>query len=308
MPVAQVIDLLGAFVQLAQRQQVGPAQVVDVDVVADAGPVGRLVVGSVDLDVGALAHRRLDGQRNQVRLRAMILAAKTVVARAAGVEIPQGRIVQPARAALVVAHPLHGPLALPVGVDRGLGHLFRDGNGPGHAVDGRRAAEDELAHAGRLHRRQQVLRVRRVVPVVLQRLTNRLAHLNPRGEMHHRLDTPLLQGLNEQIVVGQVADDHLHVSDGGTMALAEIVENDRLMALAGQQGGHVAADIAGAAANKYPHVVSSFSGRPICCAIFLNISAASFGSSPRSIQLMSPFCVGSGSIRWVVRVLCEWIR
>ena len=47
-----------ARLELLQRQQVGLGQVVHVDVVADAGAVGRRVVGAEDLDVRPLARAR----------------------------------------------------------------------------------------------------------------------------------------------------------------------------------------------------------------------------------------------------------
>ena len=61
-------------VELLQRQQVRLGQVVDVDVVADAGAVRRRVVGAEDLDVRPLPERHLEDERDQVRLRVVVLA------------------------------------------------------------------------------------------------------------------------------------------------------------------------------------------------------------------------------------------
>ena len=59
---------------LLQREQVRAAEVLDVDVVAHRGAVGRRVVGAEDRDRLALAGRRLQHERDQVRLGIVVLA------------------------------------------------------------------------------------------------------------------------------------------------------------------------------------------------------------------------------------------
>lgn len=60
-----------------------------VDIVADTGPVVRVVVGPVDRDIRTLAQRGLDHQRDQVRLRLVPLAELTIRVGAGGVEVPE---------------------------------------------------------------------------------------------------------------------------------------------------------------------------------------------------------------------------
>ena len=79
--------------------EVGVGQVLDVDVVADAGAVGRRVVGAEDGDVLALAERDLEDERDQVRLGRVVLADRAVVGGAAGVEVAEGGVAQAVGAA-----------------------------------------------------------------------------------------------------------------------------------------------------------------------------------------------------------------
>src|SRR5205814_10299219 len=92
---AQVVDQLAARLQVFQGQQVSLGQVVDVDVIADAGAVGGGVVGAEDVQVRPLADGGLDHQRDQVRLGPVVLANVAGGAGARGVEVAQGRVAPP---------------------------------------------------------------------------------------------------------------------------------------------------------------------------------------------------------------------
>ena len=52
----------------------GAREIEDVDVVANAGAVGRFVVGAEDFDVRLLAERDFEDIRDEVRLDAVIFA------------------------------------------------------------------------------------------------------------------------------------------------------------------------------------------------------------------------------------------
>ena len=67
-------------------------EIEDVDVVADARAVGRLVVGAVDFDVLLLPERDLQDVRDEVRLDAVIFAEG--LGGAGGVEVAQGDVVE----------------------------------------------------------------------------------------------------------------------------------------------------------------------------------------------------------------------
>ena len=57
---------LGLGDQPLEREDMGGGKVADVDIVAHAGAVGRVVVGAEDVDMAALAGRRLDRDLDQV--------------------------------------------------------------------------------------------------------------------------------------------------------------------------------------------------------------------------------------------------
>ena len=71
---AEVVGPAAARLDRLQGEEVGLRQVVDVDVVADARPVGRRVVGAEHLDGRAAAQRGLEDERDQVRLGVVVLA------------------------------------------------------------------------------------------------------------------------------------------------------------------------------------------------------------------------------------------
>src|SRR5215471_7330532 len=55
--------------QIFERAQMAFGQILDVDVIADRGPVRGRIIGSVNLDVRPLAKGRLQDERDEVRLR-----------------------------------------------------------------------------------------------------------------------------------------------------------------------------------------------------------------------------------------------
>ena len=69
-------------------------QIGDVDVVAHRGAVGRRVVGAEDRERSPAAVRRLDRQRDEVRLRGVVLADFAVGIGAGGVEVAKRRVAQ----------------------------------------------------------------------------------------------------------------------------------------------------------------------------------------------------------------------
>src|SRR5262245_3762650 len=73
LPVAQVVRHRAAFVKRLQGEHVGRTEIQDMDVVPDARSVERFVVRAENLDRVALRQRHLEGQRYQMRFRAVRL-------------------------------------------------------------------------------------------------------------------------------------------------------------------------------------------------------------------------------------------
>ena len=86
------------------------ARSLDVDVVADAGAVGRGVVVAKDLHALALPQSDLQDDGDEVRLGVMVLTDAAVVGRAGSVEVTQRRVPQAVGVGVVGKRVLHDEL------------------------------------------------------------------------------------------------------------------------------------------------------------------------------------------------------
>ena len=100
-------------------------QVADVDIIADAGPVGGRIIGAVDRDMVALADRRLDRDLDQVRRALADLPRAALRIGAGDVEIAQRAIVESVRGRCIREHPLGHQLGRAIRVDRQLWDRLR---------------------------------------------------------------------------------------------------------------------------------------------------------------------------------------
>jgi sporulation protein YlmC with PRC-barrel domain len=107
----------------------------DVDVVADAGAVRRIVVGPEHID-GAAVAGRCEGERNEVRLRIMGLADLAVRVGACGVEVAQRHRAQARRTVEVAQHPLDHQLGEAVRIDGRLRMVLPDRQAERQAIRG----------------------------------------------------------------------------------------------------------------------------------------------------------------------------
>src|SRR5690606_18702088 len=122
---AYAIPATGAEVQLEslawleplQRFEVRVAEIVDVDIVANAGAVRRWIVIAEDGDPLPLAQGYLQYDWNQVRLGRMVLADITLRAGPGGVEVPQGGKAEPIGMGIVVEHVFHHQLGKAIRID-----------------------------------------------------------------------------------------------------------------------------------------------------------------------------------------------
>ena len=113
-------------VQMIQRQQMRLGQVGDVDVVAHAGAVRRRIVGAEHLQRRPAAERGVDRQRDQVRLRLVILAEPAGGIGAGGIEVAQHAAAQPVDAPRPMQRALQHALALAVRDPGSIGASSRD--------------------------------------------------------------------------------------------------------------------------------------------------------------------------------------
>ena len=246
--VAQVEGVAAAAGgECVQRQEVGLAQVHDVDVVADAGAVGGGVVAAEDGDVGAAPGCGLQHQGDEVGFGVVAFAQFAFGVGAGGVEVAQAYGLESEGAVVAGQGLFHHPFGDAVGVDGARGVGFVDGHVVGLAEEGGGGREDEALDVVRDHGVEQVEGVAEVVAVVEVGPRHRFAHLDGGGEVHDAGKGMAPEELVECGAVGKVGLDEFAADDGVAMAGGEVVEGDDLMACGAQQLDHVRADVAGAA-------------------------------------------------------------
>src|SRR6185437_8330646 len=252
----------------------GGGEVVDVDVIADAGSIGSGIIVAEDRDSLALPERRLQDDRNQVRLGRVVLAQIPLGAGAGGVEVAQRRISEAVGPCVVGQRALDDQLGEPVGIDGLLRLLLGDWNPFGFAVGGGRAGEYDLQDAGRAHRFEQRQAGDHVVLIILGRVRHRLADQGESGEVHHRLDLALAQSGGNSLAIGQFAFDQPPGRNRQAVAERKIVVDPDFVSGAGEQPHGVAADITGAAGDEDVHGLAFSASVVPPPLVYLNFAAS----------------------------------
>ncbi len=165
--VSEVEDEFVFVVEFVECEEVCFAEVLDVDVVADACSVGCGVVCAEDFYGVSFSHCGLYYEWDEMGFGSVVLAECGVLARAARVEVSECGVSEFFCLAEELAHSFDGPFAFAVWIDGGLWEVLCDGESFGHSVDGGGGAEDELFDVGLLHCGEQVVGVAEVVVVIL---------------------------------------------------------------------------------------------------------------------------------------------
>ncbi|MNJ50450.1 hypothetical protein D3C77_457220 [compost metagenome] len=121
------------------------------DIVTNAGAVGRAVITTKDGDRCTAAGSGLKDQWNQVGFRFMAFAQLPVRVSTGGVEVAQAHRLQPVGMVEVLKYLLHHPLAAPIRIDRRLGVFFVDRHILWIAIDGCARGEYQRADPGADH-------------------------------------------------------------------------------------------------------------------------------------------------------------
>ena len=263
---ADVENLVGLLVLVAghavDRRHVGFGEVHDVDVVADARPVGRRVVVAEDREALAQSGGGLRDEGHEVlRHAARQFADQRRRMCADGVEIAQRDAFHAGVGGERVAQNVLAHL-LGVAVGRSgrlAGRLLRHGLLLRLAVNGARRREDDVPAAEFTHQADDVHKRGEVVAVVFERLLHRLAHGFRRCEVDHRVEFVLFEDLAESRPVAAVdldegdvhAGDLAHAFDGVEVAVRKVVDDHHVVAGVDEFHGGVRADVACTAADQY---------------------------------------------------------
>src|SRR6267154_3305377 len=112
----------------------------DMDVVANAGAVGRGVIVAENGDVRSVGLNGLQDEGNEM---GFVAAGFSAMGGCAGdVEIAEGDEVESSILAIVGEDVFKGELGFAVRIDGGLGMVLRNGDGVGLAVNGAGGGED----------------------------------------------------------------------------------------------------------------------------------------------------------------------
>src|ERR1019366_8119581 len=174
-----------------QAENVRLRQILDVNIITDAGAVGRGVIRAVNLHLRLLAERHEQHVRDEMRLDAVMLAE--FFARAGSVEITERNEFQSVNLLIPQQRLLEHQLGFAVGIDRTLRQIFRHRHAVWRTVSGASRAEDEFLHATFHGGVRQLERVDEVVVEILFGVRHGLADERERGKMKagvwlHRLD------------------------------------------------------------------------------------------------------------------------
>ena len=249
---------------VGDRRDVAAREIHDVNIIAHAGAVRRIVVVAKDAQAFQPADGRLRNVGHEVvRHAARILADEAARVRTDGVKVAQQHD-RPARVGHnIVAQDLLADVLRPtirIRAAAGTGrlverHLVVAG------VHRRRRGKDDLPDAVVTHRLAERDRRAEVVVVIFQRHMHRLAHGFEAREMNDAVN--LLLGKNA-VEPGTVAHVHLikfqrpardlfDPSARLCTAVDKIVHHDDIHALLEQLHTRVAADVAHAAGHQYGH-------------------------------------------------------
>ncbi len=143
--VADVEGFAGNGFDGFESSEMGIGDVEDVDVIADAGAVGRGVIGAEDFELRNDAESGVENFRDEMGLDAMGFAA--LGGSAGGVEITESGVVEAGVGAIVGEDFFEAEFGFAVGIDGIFGVVFGDGDGVRFAVGGRGGREDEFFYA-----------------------------------------------------------------------------------------------------------------------------------------------------------------
>ncbi len=261
---AQVVDAHAGLLDGLEGRDVAAGQVDDVDVVADAGAVGGVVVVVEDAQLLKLADGDLGDVGHQVVGDAGgVLAHGAALVGADGVEVAQQHDAH------VGVGPLHvgqDVLDLALGAAVGVGGLvlglgLGDGARVGGAVHRGGAGEDDVLAVSGAHGAQQGESAVHVVVVVLEGLNHGLADGLEAGEVDDAVDRRRGEhGVHGGLVADVALDergagtrDGLDAVENHRVGVAQVVVDDDLVARLLQLNDGVAANEAGATGNKNPH-------------------------------------------------------
>jgi hypothetical protein len=247
--VADVKGLAGNFFDGFERAEVGIGDVEDVDVVADAGAVGRGIVGTENFEVWDKTKGGVENFGNEVGFNAMSFAA--FGGGASSVEIAESGIVQAGVSAIVGENFFEAEFGFAVGIDGIFGMVFGSGDGVRLAVSGGGGREDEFSHAVASYCVEEIDAGGDVGGVEGAGFADGFGDESFAGEVHDGVDLVFGEDffyLRADTEIG-LAENRFG-RDGGGVAFLKIIEGDDLVAAGEEDLRADAADVACCSGNE----------------------------------------------------------
>ena len=181
--------------QIVEREHVGMCEIRDVDIVSQAGSVGRRVIRSEDVEMAALAKSRLRRHLDEMRRPLAGLPAAALRIGACHIEVAEHHIVQRMGSGRVPQHQLGHELRGAIGRDWIERRGFPDRVFLGVAIDRRRRREDEPADLVADGGPDQGMRLHRIVEIIAQGIGDGIRHDDRARKMRDGIDAVLLDDL-----------------------------------------------------------------------------------------------------------------
>src|SRR6056297_2894599 len=211
LPVAQV-EGMKTLLAPHERQcgQMGASQIIDMNVIPDAGAVARGVVVAEHLQTLPVAGRGLEYVWDQMGFRVVRFSDPAANRGPGGVEVTQAHRRKIGSRARISQDLLDHQLAPAIRVHRNPRMRFLNEFRHGFAEDRRGRREHQLLDAVALHRLQQRDRAGHVIVVILQRLHDRFANQRLGAEMHHGIESALREKGIQCRAIANVGLEQLH--------------------------------------------------------------------------------------------------
>ena len=238
-----------AALRRGEREFVCLSKVENMDVVADAGPVRRIIIVAVEHQFFAFSARGLEDQRDQVGFGPVVFAEIRGCSR--GIEVAQRRVVHAVDFPVPLENFLEAEFGFSIGIDRNLPVIFPDRNRFRLPEGGRGARKNEHFDTAFDSSVGEVDAVGDVVPEVLRRILHRFADQREGGEVHDCVEFPFAADALDLLAVGEVAEDEFRARiDRLAVAGKQAVEDGDVITVVEQVFRTGAADVAGSSGDQ----------------------------------------------------------
>src|SRR5260370_5636783 len=187
--VANVEGFTGNLADFLKRADMGIGDIEDVDVIADAGSVGRGVVSTKDIDVRQCTSGGIKNARNEMSFHAMMFAA--LLGGAGSVEIAEADVIESSVELVIGENLFERKLGFSVLIDRRFPMVFGNGNDFRLTVSGSSGRGNEFFHAVARDRIEQIHAASHVGGIENTGLANGFGHESFGDEVHHGVNLVL---------------------------------------------------------------------------------------------------------------------